>query len=182
MQSVMLTKESLRRPNFTPDEFFNSDTVYRLNNDANPNNDIKNYPGQEQAVLPALMSTADMLQKMHGILLLEFLRRQKAGLIAASVKFFIKINSAYRCLELNRLIGSSDGSQHVQGLAADISSSFGTPEEIMKYLFSVKFPADQCFCEGSWLHYSCMMNQEKNRMMYGYYLPNSKGVRKFKAI
>lgn len=182
MQSVMLTKENLRRKNFSPDEFFTSDTVYRLNNDANPNNDIVNYPKQEQSVLPCLMSTADMLQKMYDILLPEFLKRQNEGLIPKTVKFFIKINSAYRCLQLNRLIGSSDNSQHVQGLSADISSSFGTPEEIMKFLFSVKFPADQCFCEGSWLHYSCQMNHDKNRMMYGYYLPDSKGVRKFKAI
>jgi len=178
----MLKKESLRQPNFSPDEFFNSDTVYRLNHDANPNNDIVNYPKQEQSVLPCLMSTATMLQKMHDILLPEFLRKQKLGLIKADIKFWIKVNSSYRCLELNRLIGSSDGSQHVQGLAADITSSFGTPEEIMKFLFSIKFPADQCFCEGTWLHYSCLMNHDKNRMMYGYYLPDSKGNRKFKAI
>lgn len=174
----MLIKEYLNRKNFTADEFFASNTVYRLNKDADPNNDIINYPSkeEEQIILPCLMSTANMMQKMYDVLFAEFQAQKKQG------KFFIKINSAYRCLKLNKLLGSKDTSQHVQGLAVDLTSSFGSAEDIMKYLFSIKFPADQCFCEGTWLHYSCQMNHSKNRMMYGYYLPDENGVRKFKAL
>ena len=140
----MLTKESLTRKNFNWQEFFVSNTAKRLG--------INNYPsnGQELSILTALMSIADRMQEIR-----ELLGKP------------IKINSAYRCLELNRKVGSKDTSQHLQGLAVDfICSAFGTPEEIVKFLHSKNFPADQCFNEGSWLHYSCKMNHDQNRMMY----------------
>ena len=35
----------------------------------------------------------------------------------------IKINSGYRCLELNRLVGGVNTSHHLTGLAADITSN-----------------------------------------------------------
>lgn len=175
MQTMTLTKESLRRKNFEPDEFFNSETAKKFG--------IKNYPsiGEEQGVLTCLMSTADMLQSMRDILEAEHHIRKNPA------KFYIKINSAYRCRQVNKIVGSSDSSQHIQGLAADIVSSFGTPEEIMKFLHSIKFLVDQCFCEGSWLHISRslpkqVMNKDPNRMMYGYYLADHTGKRQFKSL
>lgn len=175
IMSVLLTKESLKRRNFAPDEFFASETAAELK--------IINYPpkDQELGILTCLMSTADMLQSAYDFLEIEHKRRGN------KTKFYIKINSAFRCLTLNRHIGSKDNSQHLQGLAADIVSSFGTPEEIMKHLHSINFLVDQCFCEGSWLHISrCLpkqvMNKDPNRMMYGYYLPDHTGERKFRSI
>lgn len=41
--------------------------------------------------------------------------------ISDTFKYPITISSGYRCKELNRLVGSSDTSQHVLGEAADIS-------------------------------------------------------------
>ena len=156
---MQVKKESLDRPNFKWQEFFVSDTAKKLK--------IRNYPavGLELGILTALMSTADMMQNIRLLL-----------------KKPIKINSAYRCLDLNRAVGSSDRSQHLQGLACDfVCPEFGTPEEVVKFLHSINFPADQCFNEGSWIHYSCKMNQGENRMMYGYYLLE-KGNRKFKPL
>ena len=42
----------------------------------------------------------------------------------------IIINSAYRHLDYNRSIGSSDGSMHVQAKAADIRTKEHTPKQI----------------------------------------------------
>ena len=175
MKSSSLTKESLKRKNFTPDDFFVSSTAKKLG--------LNNYPaaGADLSILTCLMSTADMLQAAYDILESEhFSRKNKA-------KFGIKINSVYRSYEVNAAVKGSRNSQHCQGLAADITSSFGTPEEIMKFLHSIGFLVDQCFSEGSWLHISrCLpikvTTKNPNRMMYGYFLPDASGNRKFKAI
>ena len=167
--SPILTKESLRRNNFSPEEFFVSDTVYRINHDANPDNDFQNYPDpkDELSVLPCLMSTADMMQEIR-----ELLGKS------------IKINSAYRCPTLNTMVGSNSRSQHLQGLACDfICPSFGTAEKIVKFLHSKGFKVDQCFNEGSWVHISRLLHADaKNRMMYGYYLPDKTGKRRCKPL
>jgi hypothetical protein len=158
----VITKEDLTRENFHWTEWFKSDTAKKLG--------IDNYPDpiDEFLILDNLMSTADMGQEIRDIL----------GCV-------VSVSSAFRCKILNDAVGSSDRSQHLQGLAIDLkSNSFGTPKEIMIKLHSVGFLVDQCLCEGSWLHVSRLNNQEsKNRMMYGYYLPNPKtGKREFKAI
>ena len=45
----------------------------------------------------------------------------------------LAINSAARCLEYNRKIGSKDTSQHVLGKAADITVKGVAPEEVANY-------------------------------------------------
>lgn len=146
---AMLNKTHLKRLNFNPDDFFKSDTVYRLNNDSCKNNDIINYPepDKEQAILPCLMVLADKLQEIRSLLGKP-----------------ITINSAYRCLELNRLIGSKDNSQHIQGQAADfICPAFGSPQEIVKALMDNKITVDQCLVERSWVHLSIKHNGNRNQ-------------------
>lgn len=66
------------------------------------------------------------------------------------------VSSGYRCLALNRLIGSKDSSAHVQGLAADFKApDFGTPMEVAtelaKHADEIGF--DQLIHEfRSWVH------------------------------
>lgn len=157
----IMTKESLRRKNFAPEEFFVSETAKKL--------DITNYPplSEELTILPRLMSTADMMQELRDLL-----------------EYPITINSAYRCKILNDAVGSSDRSQHLMGLACDfVCPKFGTPAEVVRFLKSNGFIVDQCFNEGTWIHISRLhKTSDKNRMMYGYYLPDSSGNRKFKAV
>ena len=43
----------------------------------------------------------------------------------------VTINSAYRCLEHNRAIGSNDSSQHPKGTAVDITIQGYTPDEVV---------------------------------------------------
>lgn len=47
----------------------------------------------------------------------------------------IYINSGYRCRRLNEAVGGSYNSQHMKGLAADIS--FGKNEHLCEWIYSV---------------------------------------------
>lgn len=68
----------------------------------------------------------------------------------------ILISSGYRCLDLNRSIGSKDTSQHVLGQAVDFTCpQFGTPREIVAHLSTCGIDYDQLICEYSrWVHIS----------------------------
>lgn len=66
------------------------------------------------------------------------------------------ISSGYRCLELNRLLGSKDTSQHVRGQAVDFTCpTFGTPREVVEQIVGSALDYDQCILEfGRWIHIS----------------------------
>lgn len=67
----------------------------------------------------------------------------------------LTITSGYRCLELNRLKGSKDYSQHVKGCAADFRCPWRTPHEIMEAIIGAGLPYDQLIYEfSSWVHIS----------------------------
>jgi len=66
----------------------------------------------------------------------------------------IGINSAYRCPELNRAVGSKDTSMHLHGLAADlVCPTFGTPLAVSRAIAASAIPFDQVIHEfGRWVH------------------------------
>lgn len=68
----------------------------------------------------------------------------------------ITINSGYRCLPLNRALGSKDTSQHLTGEAADFTCpGFGSPREIVEKIRDSGIKFDQCILEyGRWVHIS----------------------------
>lgn len=76
----------------------------------------------------------------------------------------IRVNSGYRCLALNEAVKGSKTSQHIKGLAADITA--GSPEE-NKILFNLaqelKLPFDQLIDERQfqWIHISFSKNPRK---------------------
>ena len=73
----------------------------------------------------------------------------------------IRISSGYRCLTLNRRIGSSDTSAHVHGYAADFTcQAFGTPIQVTKKIAESNLKFDQLIYEQNWIHISC---DPKNR-------------------
>ena len=80
--------------NFRLNEFIKSNTAIRLG--------IDNTPDEES------------------IARLEYLANTVAQPIRDHFSLTTIINSGYRCLELNRVLGSSDNSQHVTGNAIDI--------------------------------------------------------------
>jgi len=67
----------------------------------------------------------------------------------------IRISSGYRCLALNRAIGSGDTSAHVLGYAVDFTCpKFGTPKEVAKKIAESPIKFDQLIYEGTWIHLS----------------------------
>lgn len=69
----------------------------------------------------------------------------------------IRVNGGYRCPELNKAVGGSKTSQHMQGLAADITA--GSPSEnkiLFKLIQDMNLPFDQLIDEKkfSWVHVS----------------------------
>ena len=70
----------------------------------------------------------------------------------------IRISSGYRCLALNRAIGSNDLSAHVLGYAVDFTCpSFGTPKEVANKIAESPIKFDQLIYEGGnggWIHLS----------------------------
>ena len=67
----------------------------------------------------------------------------------------MEISSGYRCLLLNRVVGSKDTSDHLLGLAADfVAPKFGTPEDVCHRLVSSDIPFKQLIFERTWVHIS----------------------------
>jgi len=96
---------------------------------------INNEPSE--AVKRNLKTLAEGLEEVRGTLL-----------------FPIRISSGYRSYELNKLIGGSSKSAHMDGYAADFTSNFGSPNEIVRTLKRHGIKCDQCICEGTWVHIS----------------------------
>jgi len=70
----------------------------------------------------------------------------------------IYVSSGYRCLKLNRAIGSKDTSQHVLGCAADFHINGYTPKQIIAKVLVSGIEFDQIIEEHlggrSWVHIS----------------------------
>jgi len=67
----------------------------------------------------------------------------------------IMINSAFRCAEVNKAVGSSDKSQHRLGCAADIRVPGMTPDEVVSAIIEAGLRYDQVIREfDRWTHVS----------------------------
>jgi zinc D-Ala-D-Ala carboxypeptidase len=117
-------------PHFTLAEFTDSQTAARLGIDNTPPADI----------LPALYRTAQGM---------EAVRVRLGGAP-------VLISSGYRCIELNRALGSKDTSQHVRGEACDFTAPrFGDPMEVVVALKDSGVEYDQLIIEfRRWVHIS----------------------------
>lgn len=87
------------------------------------------------------------------------LARTAQGLEAVRIRLGgapITVTSGYRCLQLNRSIGSRDDSQHLLGEAADfICPRFGSPTEVAVALRDSGIEYDQLILEfRRWVHIS----------------------------
>ena len=75
----------------------------------------------------------------------------------------LHISSGYRSVELNKLIGGSGKSAHMDGFAADFTApAFGNPEAIVRQLKRTGIKCDQVIMEQNWVHVSfapAMRNQ-----------------------
>ena len=68
----------------------------------------------------------------------------------------IFISSGYRSPRLNKTVGGSKSSQHMNGQAADITChSYGTARQVVKAIVESEIEFDQCILEfNQWCHIS----------------------------
>ena len=79
----------------------------------------------------------------------------------------IRVNSGYRCPELNKAVGGSPSSQHQRGEAADITvGSRSGNRRLLALIKQLNLPVDQCIDEKGcrWIHVS--HRSGRNRRMY----------------
>ena len=114
---------------FTLAEFTASQTAARKG--------IKNQPSAE--ILERLKSTAANMEKVRAVLGKP-----------------VTVSSAYRSPALNKAVGGSPSSAHVQGYAVDFNChAFGSPLEVARTIQGAGIQYDQLIHEfGSWVHIS----------------------------
>lgn len=79
----------------------------------------------------------------------------------------IRVNSGYRCRELNKAVGGTPSSQHQRGEAADITvGSRSANRRLLALIKRLDLPVDQCIDEKGcrWIHVS--HRKGHNRRMY----------------
>lgn len=77
----------------------------------------------------------------------------------------LKVNSGYRCPELNRLVGGVATSQHVKGEAADIAAA--DPYKLASLARSLKLPYDQMILYPTFVHFSHRLEgKQRGQILY----------------
>ena len=77
----------------------------------------------------------------------------------------IRINSGYRCQELNRLVGGVPTSQHVKGEAADLHTN--RPLELAKKIVELDLPFDQLIVYPTFVHVSHKLKgKQRKQVLY----------------
>ena len=127
-------------PNFTLEEMTASETAARYGIDNTPDNEV-------------------LMNLRRLALFLEDVR--------TAVGMPLRINSAYRSIEANRIVGGKSTSQHCKGVAADIKVKGMTPDQVVKAIIAAGLPYDQVIREfDSWTHVSISNTKdEKPRKM-----------------
>ena len=80
----------------------------------------------------------------------------------------IRVNSGYRCPELNKAVGGTPGSQHQRGEAADITvGSRSGNRRLLALIKRLGLPVDQCIDEKScrWIHVSHRKGHNRRQYM-----------------
>jgi len=93
----------------------------------------------------------------------------------------IRVNSAYRSLIVNKLVGGQSNSQHCLGCAADIRIDGMTPNQIIKVIMDSNIQYDQIIREfDSWVHIS-IPNGEGYVPRHNAYIIDKNGTRPYLA-
>lgn len=80
----------------------------------------------------------------------------------------IKVNSGYRCEQLNKTVKGAANSQHIKGLAADITAGSAEENKILFELVQeLNLPFDQLIDEKkfSWIHVS-VSNKPRKQVLH----------------
>lgn len=136
-------------PNFYLSEFLVSAEATRRG--------IPNTP--DPLAVQALFKTAKLLEQVRSLL----------------GNKIISISSGFRCLALNRAIGSGDTSQHLTGDAADFNCrAFGTPLQVATAISKSNIKFGQLIFENSWVHISNPRGQNDGEILTAHFTPGAK--------
>ena len=138
---------------FTFEELYASDTADR--------HKINNEP-KDPIVLKNLKFLAERLEDVRSLL-----------------RHPIHVNSAYRSLRVNNLVGSKPTSAHTKGLAADIiCPSFGSPRDVVYAIVGSDIKYDQVILEfDRWCHIAFAEDGKEPRLQK--LIIDKKGTRVF---
>jgi len=138
---------------FTFEELYASDTADR--------HKINNEP-KDPVVLKNLKFLAERLEDVRSLL-----------------RHPIHVNSAYRSLRVNNLVGSKPTSAHTKGLAADIiCPSFGSPRDVVYAIVGSDIKYDQVILEfDRWCHIAFAEDGKEPRLQK--LIIDKKGTRVF---
>lgn len=74
------------------------------------------------------------------------------------------VSSGVRCPPLNRAVGGTGPSAHIDGRAADfIAPAFGVPYDVARAIRDSNIPFDQLIYEHTWVHGSIALQPAQNR-------------------
>ena len=138
---------------FTFEELYASDTADR--------HKINNEP-KDPVVLKNLKFLAERLEDVRSLL-----------------RHPIHVNSAYRSLRVNNIVGSKPTSAHTKGLAADIiCPSFGSPRDVVYAIVGSDIKYDQVILEfDRWCHIAFAEDGKEPRLQK--LIIDKKGTRVF---
>lgn len=90
----------------------------------------------------------------------------------------ITVTSGFRCVTLNKAVGSGSTSDHLTGSAADfICNSFGNPLQVCAAIVKSDIPFGQLIYEGTWVHMSLPNRGAKNgEVLTAKFTPGQKAV------
>ena len=79
----------------------------------------------------------------------------------------LKVNSGYRCRNVNTHIGGARNSQHISGQAADIIDTYNGNGQLLGTIFRLGLPYDQVIDEFglAWIHISYDHNRNRNHKL-----------------
>lgn len=96
----------------------------------------------------------------------------------------LTVTSGYRSPRLNRAIGGSETSQHMEGRAADLVCFSMPAKKLFKTVLELKLPFDQLIYEGGkqsiWVHVSFDASRDRRMIMLASF-PEGGGV-KYKDV
>lgn len=139
-KDIIYNKDERLSKNFQLGEFIESDTAKRKGIDNTPN---------EEIIENIRLLVTSLLQPIRD-----------------RISYPFHINSGYRCKELNKAVGGSETSAHLQGLAADITLGSKQLNRILwEEIERGNFDFDQVIDENNltWVHIGIKKDRKKNR-------------------
>lgn len=81
------------------------------------------------------------------------------------VGFPLHITSAFRSAEVNKLVGGSPTSKHLEGLAVDIQIAGLAPIDVCRLILASGIEFDQLIYEGGWAHLGFTHGTPRNEVL-----------------